>query len=179
MRNRRMIKTRMIEVRLMAVWSSAENHQGSEPEQNPKQRARNGEPKGNIPASGAICLHAIFSSVRRATFQKTLVAAQALIASGSAFTQTVKGVAIENGKVRACRARVALSFKPKAETLRRLIRPRLSLPALPTGMGAFQNRGQTIPKPIPRTNKIISTVWINSFCRRGTRCKVSKRKDAG
>jgi hypothetical protein len=60
----------MIGVRLIAVGLSAENHQGSEPEQNPKQRARNGEPKGNIPVSGATCLHAIFSSVRRPTFQK-------------------------------------------------------------------------------------------------------------
>jgi hypothetical protein len=63
MRNRRIIRRKMIGVRLMAVWSSAENHERSESEQNPKQRARDSEPKGNVPVSGAIYLHAIFSSV--------------------------------------------------------------------------------------------------------------------
>jgi hypothetical protein len=58
-----MIKTKMIAVRLIAVCSSAENHEGGEPKQNPKQRARDDEPKGNVPVSGAIYFHAIFSSV--------------------------------------------------------------------------------------------------------------------
>ena len=51
--------------------SSTKNCCGEEGEQNTNQRTRDGKPEGNTPAgllSGGICLHAIFSSVRRSTF---------------------------------------------------------------------------------------------------------------
>jgi hypothetical protein len=34
----KMVRTKMIGVRLIAVWSSTENHYGEEPEQNAKER---------------------------------------------------------------------------------------------------------------------------------------------
>jgi hypothetical protein len=48
--NRRMIKMKMIGVMLMALPSGAKNRQGEDGEQNPEQRACDGEPERDIPA---------------------------------------------------------------------------------------------------------------------------------
>jgi len=48
--NRRMIKTKMIGVMLMALLSGAKNRQGEDGEQDAEKRTRDGEPEGNIPA---------------------------------------------------------------------------------------------------------------------------------
>jgi hypothetical protein len=48
--NRRMIKTKMIGVMLMALLSGAKNRQGEDGEQDTEQWAGDGEPEGNVPA---------------------------------------------------------------------------------------------------------------------------------
>jgi hypothetical protein len=48
--NRRMIKTKMIGVMLMALVSGAKNRQGEDGEQDTEQWAGDGEPEGNVPA---------------------------------------------------------------------------------------------------------------------------------
>jgi len=47
--NRRMIKTKMIGVMLMALLSGAKNRQGEDGEQNTQQRTRDGKPERNVP----------------------------------------------------------------------------------------------------------------------------------
>ena len=69
--NSRIIKTKMMVLCSWLVRSATKNRRGEEGEQNTNQRTRDGEPEGNTPAGPLgdwICLHAIFSSVRRSAF---------------------------------------------------------------------------------------------------------------
>src|SRR5437588_688713 len=51
------------------IRSAVKDHQGEKAEEDTEQRTRNGEPERDIPVFGSrICLHTIFSSVRRPTF---------------------------------------------------------------------------------------------------------------
>ena len=81
--------------------SSAKNRRREEGEQNTEQRTCDGKPEGNTPAgllSGWICLHVIFSSIRRSTFHKDVtndsergrLDGEALFPAGSEFPQRVK-----------------------------------------------------------------------------------------
>ena len=48
-RNRRIIKMKTIDVRLMAIRSAVKNHQGEKTEENAEQGTRDSEPKRNVP----------------------------------------------------------------------------------------------------------------------------------